>query len=119
MTDNEIIKALRCCADKGCKFCSEQGKPYCREKVASLAWDLIQRQKAEIEGLKEDKEALINGQITLQNKLPGVIKSEARKEFAERSKLMAEKISIAGIEYRVITTESLDVVLAEMESEEK
>ena len=44
--------------------------------------------------------------------------SEARKELAERLKLMAEKISIAGIEYQVITTESLDIVLAEMERKE-
>ena len=53
MKDNEIIKALRCCADKGCKFCAEQGKPHCKETVASLAWDLIYRQKAEIERLEK------------------------------------------------------------------
>ena len=54
MTDEQIIKALRCCADKGCSFCSEKGKAYCKETVASLAWDLIQRQNAEIERLREE-----------------------------------------------------------------
>ena len=59
MSDKEIIKALRCCADKGCKFCSEQGKLHCRETVASLAWDLIYRQKAEIERVREEKELIV------------------------------------------------------------
>ncbi len=40
--------------------------------------------RAEIENLKADKEALINGQETLQKNLPKVIRAEAIKEFAEK-----------------------------------
>ena len=42
--------------------------------------------QAEIKMLKADKEALINGQETLQKNLPKVIRAEAIKEFAERLK---------------------------------
>jgi seryl-tRNA synthetase len=65
-TDNEIIKALRCCADKYCKGCTEQGKPNCRESVAALAWDLMYRQKEDNERLYNENEALISTQETLQ-----------------------------------------------------
>ncbi len=71
----------------------------------------VNSQKAEIERLKADKEALINGQITLQNKLPGVLKSEARKEFVERVKKKA-----ASRTYAQILESDLDEVLVEMES---
>ena len=54
--------------------------------------------QAEIKMLKADKEALINGQETLQKNLPKVIRAEAIKEFAERSK---EKFS--ELEYRTKT----------------
>ena len=53
MTDNEIMIALRRCADRACYHCTEYGKEYCRETIAALAWDLMQNQKAEIERLKE------------------------------------------------------------------
>ena len=108
MNENEIITALRCCADRGCEFCTEQGKPYCRETVASLAWDLINRKdadlkqkhteidilirknarlkdevselRAEVERLKSPYEQ----QVEVSKKLEAEIASEARKEFAER-----------------------------------
>ena len=64
MTDNEIIKALECCAKGGhCSGCC----PYddddvdcnnCTSRLTSDALDLINRQKAEIERLKDSiKEA--------------------------------------------------------------
>ena len=53
MTDNDIMKALRCCSDRYCKGCSEQSKANCRESIAALAWDLIYRQKEEIEHYKK------------------------------------------------------------------
>ena len=53
MTDNEIMLALRRCADRACYRCTEYGKEHCRETVATLAWDLMYNQKAEIERLKE------------------------------------------------------------------
>ena len=83
MTDNEIIKALRLCADKGCYHCTEYGKVYCRETIASLSWDLINRQKAEIERLKMD---LAKCSIRIDNlyETADEIKSEAIKEFVDR-----------------------------------
>ncbi len=66
MTDNEIIKALECCASscssEACKNCPFDEKGVCTETenaLAIYALDLINRRKAE-------KEALINGQETLQ-----------------------------------------------------
>ena len=53
MTDNEIMTTLRRCADHACYRCSEYGKQYCNRTVAALAWDLMYRQKAEIERLGE------------------------------------------------------------------
>lgn len=76
MTDNEIVKALRCCADRYCKGCSEQSKAHCRETIAALAWDLIYRQNAEIERLTKEKDALI--------KTYGECMSDGIKEFAEK-----------------------------------
>ena len=52
MTDNDIIKALEYCTDKG--YCSDC--PYCKRhldcKIEYDALDLINRQKAEIESLQ-------------------------------------------------------------------
>ena len=100
MTDNEIIKALECC-----KVCSSP--EYCREcpyvecttvkgcvgEMLTDALDLINRQKAEIERLKEMNEfhrktITENAQKALEVTLDeiGKAKAEAIKEFAERLK---------------------------------
>lgn len=52
MTDNKIMTTLRKCADHACYCCTEYGKEHCRETIAALAWDLMFRQKEEIEQLK-------------------------------------------------------------------
>ena len=56
MTDNEIIKALECLAGKDvyCSKCAYNGMSHCREKVGENALNLINRQKAEIEKLREE-----------------------------------------------------------------
>ena len=82
MTDEQIVKALRLCADRGCYRCTEYGKEYCRETVASLAWDLIYRQQAEIERLKFPYKM----QVEVSREIENEIKSEAVREFAERLK---------------------------------
>lgn len=84
MTDNEIMIALRRCA--------EHGKEYFRQTIAALAWDLMYRQKAEIERLQKEKDfeqyektrlrLLFKGEYDNNKK----VKSEAIKEFAERLK---------------------------------
>ena len=59
MTDNEIIKALECCHSKGgCDGCPLNMQRFerevdCVEIITQYALGLINRQKAEIERLKE------------------------------------------------------------------
>lgn len=105
MTDEQIIKALECCAtDKtdDCFRCPydkmvyNPGYGWCADRCREDALNLINRQKAEIESLKQiideqDKE-IINLQKRIifwredLNYQPEKIKSEAIKEFAERLK---------------------------------
>lgn len=138
MTDNEIIKALEYCTEKGyCRKCpSYENSNYC--KIEYEAIDLINRQKAE-------KEALIAGQETLQRHIAeqkaeieryraampdleqkdddfcGVVcrfaegliekaKAEAVKEFAERLKETKFK---HGSDY-MIYAENIDIIKKEM-----
>jgi hypothetical protein len=97
MTDEQIVKALRLCADRGCYRCTEHGKEYCRETVASLAWDLIYRQQAEIESLEADYEnvykqatadilaSIADGGTSCEWCIDNH-RAEAVREFAERLK---------------------------------
>ena len=98
MTDNEIIKAMQCVIgnDVKCSECTYQKVlpfPSCRRKCAKNALDLINRQKAEIEKLKQEndffrKTITENAQRALEVKVEEIekAKSEAIKEFAERLK---------------------------------
>jgi hypothetical protein len=60
MKDSDIIKALECCAKLTCSECPYYEKRHirCRE-LRKLALDLINRQKAEIEELRKEKDNLI------------------------------------------------------------
>lgn len=90
MTDKDIIKALECCGIKtdckGCYFDTHESEDICAREIVKNAFDLLNRQKEEIEFLrktigKNDKKAL---DVTLEE----IEKSrvEAIKEFAERLK---------------------------------
>ena len=56
LSDNEIIKALECCIHDDYDYCKEcpylKNKP-CHEGLIQDAFDLINRQKEEIESLKD------------------------------------------------------------------
>lgn len=87
MTDNEIIKAFELCLKCedfiGCRECPAINNghntiPKCRLALFNNALDLITRQQAEIERLKEF--------IVETRRCDKEIKSEAVKEFAERLK---------------------------------
>ena len=86
MTDNEIIKALECCAlkHKDCEECPILST-YCEIDLHEYTLNLINRQKAENDSLKMD---LAKCSIRLDNlyKTANEIKYEAIKEFAERLK---------------------------------
>ena len=104
MKDDEIIKALECCLKgcnaEGCEDCPLYEKVEdCEIEIPIIALDLINRQKAEIENLREENEIyrranfLIAGQrderdkdiVRLESELE-TAKSEAIREFAERLK---------------------------------
>lgn len=87
MTDNEIIKALECCIeDEDCAHCpSIKEMPYCSNDIMVDALNLIKRQRAEIERLKNEIQTTKDAYIMLQTKNE-IIKSEAVKEFTERLK---------------------------------
>lgn len=85
MTDNEIIKALECLRGNAfdcgeCPYCSCYPAP-CEQQVAKDVLSLINRQKEEIERLKNR-----GLQVEVSEKLEREIKAEAVKEFAERLK---------------------------------
>ena len=85
MTDNEIIKALECLRGNAfdcgeCPYCSCYPAP-CEQQVAKDVLSLINRQKEEIERLKNR-----DLHVEVSEKLEREIKAEAVKEFAERLK---------------------------------
>lgn len=87
MTDNEIIKALECCRDNNCYECETKN---CTSDLLNKSIYLINRQKSEIERLKESgKEAVyrfnrVESLYKIKCKELKVAKSEAIKEFAGR-----------------------------------
>ena len=87
MTDNEIIKFIEHAINSAK---SEDGFKEIYQKKLDYILDLINRQKAEIEELKDILEKVPTNAYDLQveasEKLENQIKSEAIKEFAERVK---------------------------------
>ena len=79
MTDNDIIKALECCSIKtdctGCYFNTHESEDICAREIVKNAFDLINRQQAEIERLKK-----YNTEVAYKHYNDGI------KEFAERLK---------------------------------
>ena len=115
MTDNEIIKFMQCVIgnDVKCSECTYQKVlpfPSCRRKCAKNALELINRQKEEIEKLKQENEFFRktiteNAQRALEVTVEEIetSKSEAIKEFAERLK---EKFGIADC---IVTVNNNDI----------
>ena len=126
MTDNEIIKALECCVNNGyptgCQDCPYRGED-CNETLDADALDLINRQKAEIERLKnglaisqkETKRIL----VTKGGRGYGKTRAEAIKEFAERLKEKRRRIADydeAGFSCQIFVVEEdyIDNLVKEM-----
>ena len=80
-TDNEIVKALECCKNDGiiCGECPYKKANGCMEKLSADALDLINRQNAEIERLKEEV-GLLHSDYTYKF-VKAKAKAEAYKEF--------------------------------------
>ena len=104
MTDKDIVKALECCGIKndckGCYFNTHESGDICVREIVKNAFNLINRQQAEIERLKSSVDDylwdfyLISGcegtsnncWKTCPDSRYNKIKSEAIREFAERLK---------------------------------
>ena len=120
MKDNEIIKALECCADEDAP-CSECpiGRDYdCRLKLAIRSLEIINRQKAEIENLKKgcdvyrqtasDNERM---HLDVMWELTEKARAEAIKEFAERLKNVINEDLQSGCDCADYLTDDLPVFI--------
>ena len=120
MKDNEIIKGLECCQpqyEKNCEECpyAKHKKHYisvinCSSLMRKDLLDLIKRQEAELEDLREI--VFMDRSEAIKN-----LKAEARKEFVERLKGKFD-ISTCGYSAEEIVSDienTIDNLLKEME----
>lgn len=125
MTDNEIIKALKCCGRENCFGCPYHGKCHQGNPMIKDALDLITRQQAEIERLKKCPKCAYeyDGEVTeycVQGPCPNFktveqIKVEAYKEFAERLKEKSfQSFGNYGITRDVVEVCDIDNLIKEM-----
>lgn len=86
-SDTEITKALECCSRNRCTTdgCPLAGNRICMTLLTTYALDLINRQQAKIERLKQERDKEHN-HCNHYARMCAKAKSEARKEFAERLK---------------------------------
>ena len=120
MTDNEIVRSLRCCSTTTpCTRCKYKALVNCEMTLKRDAIVLINRLQEEIEMLKEEnkKQKVIMEEMTdLMFPLPfetdydkaiKTAKAEAIKEFAERvTELKKERV--------IISVEHIDNLVKEM-----
>ena len=116
MTDNEIIKALKYCFTRGfdestcyeCPFYTATAK--CTEDLRESVLDLINRQNAEIERLREIANHKCQKCVS---RTIECAKSEAIKEFAERLK---EKLQWdVEFDNKLVFESDIDNLVKEME----
>ena len=123
MTDNEIIKALKCHKDEtnNCQECTYNFGRGCSLRLAADVLDLINRQKAEIkrlpEELKEDSRVMKQALVLVDEIKKEIAvdietaKAEAIKEFFEKLKEIASYDEIwTGEEEYVYKTIDFDEV---------
>lgn len=116
MTDNDIVKGLEYCVDKGyCPSCPcYDNASNC--KIEYDALDLIKRQQAEIERLecsaKDWEETARQLFISREN-----IKAEAVKEFAERLKEESKWLPLTSVTDCFVTVSQIDNLVEEMVGE--
>ena len=138
MTDSEIVKALEHCIGEGeCMSCPENPHKWdyghCIIDLMQNAFSLITRQQAEIERLKtacentqtatkywhersKKFESMVSQNEGVLPEYEQLIKSEARREFAERLIAKAEKAYYRDT-YMCVDVYTIDKLLEEMERE--
>ena len=144
MTDSEIVKALECLKGRAlkcreCPYSSRYPFPLCQQEAANDALKLITRQQAEIENyikVAERQQSLslerdfeikrLRAEIEklkqplnvrfekFESEYDSKIKSEARREFAER---LHEKVHVVPTVYNSHFGRIVDNLLKEMERE--
>ena len=119
LTDNEVVKALECCKQGidsiicgECKKCPNyEGKTgLCKEDLPTVALNLINR-------LQEEKEALINGQETLQKYIETtrnyIHDNNLEYDLLSYSKVKTSDWLIKGISKKQLEQEKIQVWKAE------
>lgn len=131
MTDNDIIKALKCCVDNGkCKECPINphygNYGYCTNLALTYALDLINRQKAEIDELRKSEEIAKQNAVNMARAMPNIAKAtriEAIKEFAGRLRKHLERRTEYDeggwdMDVLTVTEENIDNLVKEMTENE-
>ena len=107
MTDNEIVKAFELClsgASHPCRECPLDNEYSCKDKLDKELLDLINRQKAEIERLRE----IISVTDKTLKKCATLARTEAIKEFAEGLKNRIDNLEYtANITRKTVPVETL------------
>ena len=133
MTDNEIVEALKLCTTQDgsipCYHCPRwnDDEEECEGIDYTATLDLINRQKADVEKLKNENEILSrNADNAFQEGLnerrelfEPEIKVEAYKEFAERLRKTAVTVTLGNKLCRVVTIVGIDKRLKEMMGEKE
>lgn len=122
MTDNDIIMGLECCSKScsenficcACPYAKLPVKNYCGAELSKDSLDLINRQKAEIEKLKNT-----DFQVEVSSRLEKEIRAEAIKEFAENLKQQAFSCDVSfgfGKEHytKAVAVIEIDKIVEEM-----
>ena len=126
-TDEEIVKALECCAiNCSCDGCPADYKALddiCSRYIKRLALDLINRQKAEIERLNIELDAMRGAANSYKMHCEkGLAEKEAFiKNYAECAKEFAEEvirdiIAILQAKFREHGAEDMPILMAIIES---
>lgn len=75
MKDNEIVQALRCCAEGECKDCAmHEDKQHCQENLLDKAAEVIERLTTENAKAEAERDALLGKWISVDGTLqaPGM-----------------------------------------------
>lgn len=117
MTDEQIIKAVGICRTPGTCRCCPYHELYTTWCVCALmkdVFDLINRQKSEIERVKKRNTLLLKKKCKDINTARKIIKSEAIKEFAEKLKRYSfvDNLSLNGEE--TVYVEDINNLVKEM-----
>ena len=124
MSDNDIIKALKCCTTVGEGGCGSWyfniNSAMCVTNLMKAALVLVTRQNAEIGRLKEDIKNIQDANLLAFKSSVKISKADAAsnaiKEFAARLKCKALKTKIFPFD-RCITIEDINNLVKEMTGE--